>query len=152
MEFHRGDIYYVNRGRVNESGSEQRSGRPAIIVSNDLCNKHSSVLLMVYLTTKPKTDLPTHVQIYSAPKPGIALCEQVVSIDKDRIGSFAGKTSPQEMEQVDAALKVALSLSDLESNGIVNMLREQLAAAYAQIDVLRTQQQEILKLLVERGA
>ena len=32
MEINRGDVFYVNRSET--IGSEQRSGRPAIIVSN----------------------------------------------------------------------------------------------------------------------
>ena len=31
----------------------------------------------VYLTTKRKTDIPTHVYISSAERPSIALCEQI---------------------------------------------------------------------------
>ena len=41
MSINRGDIFYVNPSET--VGSEQRSGRPAIIVSNPLCNEHSSL-------------------------------------------------------------------------------------------------------------
>lgn len=37
MSINRGDIFYVNPSET--VGSEQRSGRPAIIVSNPLCNE-----------------------------------------------------------------------------------------------------------------
>ena len=37
MEINRGDVFYVNRSET--IGSEQRSGRPAIIVSNPECNE-----------------------------------------------------------------------------------------------------------------
>ena len=40
MSINRGDIFYVNPSET--VGSEQRSGRPAIIVSNPLCNEHRS--------------------------------------------------------------------------------------------------------------
>ena len=63
MEFVRGSIWYVESGY--STGSEQLPGRPAIIVSNDVNNKHSSTVEMVYLTTAPKHDLPTHVTIRS---------------------------------------------------------------------------------------
>ena len=42
MEINRGDVFYVNRSET--IGSEQRSGRPAIIVSNPECNEHSPVV------------------------------------------------------------------------------------------------------------
>ena len=47
MNINRGDIFYVNLSET--VGSEERSGRPAIIVSNRLCNKHSPVVEVVYL-------------------------------------------------------------------------------------------------------
>ena len=43
MNINRGDIFYVNLSET--VGSEERSGRPAIIVSNRLCNKHSPVVV-----------------------------------------------------------------------------------------------------------
>lgn len=56
----RGEIYYIE-STYRETGSEQRGGRPAVIVSNDKNNENSEVVEVVYMTTKPKNDLPTHV-------------------------------------------------------------------------------------------
>ena len=61
----RGEIYYIE-STYRETGSEQRGGRPAVIVSNDKNNENSEVVEVVYMTTKPKNDLPTHVFIRSA--------------------------------------------------------------------------------------
>ena len=105
----RGDIYFITRG-YTEEGSEQRAGRPAIIVSNDKCNEYSDVLEVVYLTTQAKTDLPTHVDIRSAPKSSIALCEQVNSIFVDRFGDYIGTCTEYEMMMIDAALAISLGL------------------------------------------
>ena len=66
MSINRGDIFYVNPSET--VGSEQRSGRPAIIVSNPLCNEHSPVVEVVYLTCQYKKPMPTHVRIESAGK------------------------------------------------------------------------------------
>lgn len=109
-EYKRGEIYYIERGGY-VVGSEQAAGRPAIIVSNNLANKHSDNVTVVYLTTQPKTELPTHVFINSAQKVSIALCECIVSVSKERIGSYYGKATPEEMEQISAALCVALELT-----------------------------------------
>ena len=68
MGIKRGDIYYIESGYATV-GSEQRPGRPAIVVSNDRNNEHSSTLEVVYLTTQPKHDLPTHVTIRSTSPP-----------------------------------------------------------------------------------
>lgn len=49
----RGEIYYIE-STYRETGSEQRGGRPAVIVSNDKNNENSEVVEVVYMTTKPK--------------------------------------------------------------------------------------------------
>ena len=59
------------------AGSEQGGGRPAVVVSNDMCNRYSPVITVVFLTTREKKDLPTHVQIKSSRYDSTALCEQV---------------------------------------------------------------------------
>jgi len=42
----RGDIFYVE-SIFNEEGSEQKAGRPAIVVSNDKGNEHSPIVNVV---------------------------------------------------------------------------------------------------------
>ena len=99
MSINRGDIFYVNPSET--VGSEQRSGRPAIIVSNPLCNEHSPVVEVVYLTCQYKKPMPTHVRIESAGKRSTALCEQISSVDVSRLGDFKGHLTDREMAQVD---------------------------------------------------
>lgn len=108
-EIFRGEIYYVypSGGGV---GSEQSAGRPAIVVSNDKANQHSPVIEMVYLTTQPKNSLPTHVDILSALSPSIALCEQIHSVSKSRLGGFIAKCTDGEMAMIDGALCVSLGI------------------------------------------
>lgn len=112
-EVKRGDIYYIVSNYV-EQGSEQRSGRPAIIVSNDKNNAYSEVVEVVYLTTRPKTDLPTHIDIRSAERASIALCEQVSSISKERLGMFIGHCTETEKAMLDAALMISLGINDIK--------------------------------------
>ena len=107
-EIFRGEIYYVYpAGNVD---SEQMAGRPAIVVSNDKANQHSSVLEMVYLTTRAKNSLPTHVDITSVERPSIALCEQIHSVAKSRVGCFIAKCTEKEMAMIDGALCVSLGI------------------------------------------
>ena len=110
----RGDIFYIARGGGATMGSEQYADRPAIIVSNNECNKHSNVIEVVYITTQPKTDLPTHVSIHSTGRPSIALCEQVSSVSTDRVNNYLGRVSDQEMEDIDIALMISLGINGNE--------------------------------------
>ena len=106
----RGEIYYIE-SRYNEEGSEQRAGRPAIIVSNNTCNDVSPTVEVVYLTTQNKNDMPTHVDIRSSTKPSIALCEQISTVSKDRVGDYLCTCSDYEMLMVDTALTISLGIN-----------------------------------------
>ena len=61
----RGEMFYISRGGASYNGSEQHADRPAVVVSNNKNNENSKVVEVVYMTTQPKTDLPTHVTIRS---------------------------------------------------------------------------------------
>lgn len=106
----RGEIYYIEK--TVQTGSEQSAGRPAIIVSNDRCNLFSEVVEIVFLTTAPKVDLPTHVTIRSSRKPSIALCEQVTSVATARIGGYIGTCTDTEMDAIDQALAISLDIPE----------------------------------------
>lgn len=109
--YKRGEIYYINNGNSGQVGSEMKKDRPAIIVSNDANNKHSSVVEVVYLTSKPKKELPTHVTIRSTGRMSVALCEEPTAISTERINNYICKATDDEMEHVDIALMIALGIS-----------------------------------------
>ena len=111
----RGEIYYIEKQRLYaDTGSEQGAGRPAIIVSNNYANTSSGVYEVVFLTTKEKTELPTHVLIdnsrISLKEPSTALCEQVMSVSVKRIGNYVGTVDDETMEKIDRALLISLDL------------------------------------------
>lgn len=108
-EIKRGDIWYIESGYITV-GSEQRPGRPAIVVSNDRNNEYSSTLEVVYLTTQPKHDLPTHVTIRSINRESIALCEQITSVAVERFGDYCGRVTEQEMSRIETAMQISLAL------------------------------------------
>lgn len=107
-EYHRGEIFFINEGE--SSGSEQGGARPGIIVSNDVGNKHAPIVEVVYLTSREKKLMPTHVRIKSSPIPSIALCEQIETVYKKRIGKYLAKATMDEMRQIDKALAVSIGL------------------------------------------
>ena len=109
--YKRGEIYYINNGNSGQVGCEMKKDRPAIIVSNDANNKHSSVVEVVYLTSKPKKELPTHVTIRSTGRMSVALCEEPTAISTERINNYICKATDDEMEHVDIALMIALGIS-----------------------------------------
>ncbi len=107
----RGEIYWAEL--PNGHGSVQAGTRPVIIVSNDAANTHSPIITVVPLTTSlRKKRLPTHVAFKASclRDESIALCEQLISIEKDRVGSYVGKVPEHTMEKVDFAMRIQLNL------------------------------------------
>lgn len=110
--FYRGEIYYVYPS-VCGTGSEIRSGRPGIIVSNDTSNRCSPYVEIAYLTTREKKPLPTHAHVESSGASATALCEQVSTVDKSRLGNYMGSLTKLEMRDVNDAILVSLGLDGL---------------------------------------
>ena len=82
----RGEIFYISRGGGGAyCGSEQQADRPAVVVSNDRNNENSTTVEVVYLTTQPKADLPTHAVIRSTGRISTVLCEQVHTVAVERV-------------------------------------------------------------------
>lgn len=109
----RGEIYYISRGGYN-TGSEQQADRPGVIVSNDKNNKNSQTLEVVYLTTQPKNELPTHCTIRSTGRVSTVLCEQIHTVAVERIGKYIGVCTAQEMQNIDIGLMISIGLGDGE--------------------------------------
>lgn len=84
--------------------------RPGIIVSNEANNKYADTFEIVYLTTAPKNDLPTHCTIRSAIEPSTALCEQIQTVSINQIENYIGTCTIGEMAQIDACICVSLDL------------------------------------------
>jgi len=107
----RGDIVYIHNENGKSVGSEWTKDRPAIIVSNNLCNEHSPVVEVVYTTTsRRKHLLPTHVIMHSTPFNSVAMCEAVYSVDKSRIEKVIGHCTTSEILRINNALAISLGL------------------------------------------
>ena len=105
----RGEIYWVDI--PNAIGHELMKDRPAIIVSCDALNDNSPVVQVVYCSASPKKELPEHITIRSTEQISTALCENVYTVDKSRVGRFVGRCTRREMEQVDLGLLSGLGLA-----------------------------------------
>ena len=105
----RGEIYWVDI--PNAIGHELMKDLPAIIVSCDALNDNSPVVQVVYCYASPKKELPEHITIRSTEQISTALCENVYTVDKSRVGRFVGRCTRREMEQVDLGLLSGLGLA-----------------------------------------
>ena len=118
MKIRRGDILYVDLG-VQYQGSIQGSMRPVVVVSNNMANKHSTVITVVPMSTKinKKRNLPTHVFVSAYKSEGleqhsIALCEQVTALDYGRIIENMGKVDRDTLARITEAVQVQVGVFD----------------------------------------
>lgn len=116
MEYHRGDIVWVDFG--DTVGSEQGGIRPAVVIQNEAGNKHSPCLIVAIMTSRDKKPMVTHVNVNPSfetglKKPTITMMEQVRTIDKSRILGWSGKLGEGMMESIDKAIAVSFGLVNL---------------------------------------
>lgn len=108
-EIYRGDIYYI-MPFYTVTGSEQRAGRPGVVVSNDINNRHSPNVEIVFLTSQEKKPLPTHVPVMCR-VPSTALCENIQTVSKERLSTFIKSCTTKELKNIDNALLVSLGIN-----------------------------------------
>lgn len=104
----RGDVYWVNLDPV--VGSEIRKTRPAVIVSNDSCNRYGTRVVVLPITSNVDSLYPGEAMVEVKGKRGRALGDQIRSIDKSRLKSRAGRLTSEEMSRLDEALAITLDL------------------------------------------
>ena len=156
MEVYRGDIFYIEDNYRTE-GSEQRPGRPALVVSNNTGNYHSDIVSIVWLTTAEKKPLPTHCKILSR-TPSTAICEQVVTISQNRLGEYIRTATEAEMKEIDRCLMIALGLTekayviknpDASSLELIDDLKMKLEGAERELDEKKKMLNEVQIQLVD---
>src|SRR6202163_3136952 len=104
----RGDVYWVTLDPV--AGTEIRKTRPAVIVSNDSCNRYGTRVVVLPITSNIASLYPGEAMVSVKGKPGRALGDQIRSIDKGRLKARAGTLTTDEMARIDEALAVTLAL------------------------------------------
>jgi mRNA interferase MazF len=92
-----------------QSGHEQKGRRPALVVSNDLFNRHTGLALVCPVTTTDR-HFPFHVKIVEHPSiTGFVMVEQVKSIDfRAREARPIGKAEPLLVEEVLSILDACI--------------------------------------------
>ena len=115
----RGDLVYLNFDPI--IGSEQGGPRPAVVVQNDVGNKHAPTVIIAPITSKnKKTNMPTHVKLISQflERNSMVLLEQIKTIDKSRIESYIGTLTDEEMKMIDKALRISLAIGRYKKRSV----------------------------------
>ena len=113
MTITKGDIFYIlpPDASLKSALGYRLNGKPAIVVSNNLNNAHSTIIEVVYLTRREKKSLPTHITVVTKGETTTALCEQIDSVSVNQIGKRIGHIRYNELIELDEALKISLALN-----------------------------------------
>lgn len=102
-----GEIYYIKGDKRHSTGSEIWSGRPAIIISSAESIRNQDTINIVYLTSSShrkkyavaldSDDFVYKKNLYDR---HVALCAQIHTVDKSRLGKYQGRLTDDELAKV----------------------------------------------------
>jgi mRNA interferase MazF len=97
----RGDIYWAE---LNPAvGHEQGGLRPVVILSHDVFNDRSGIVIAVAITSQePRAGFPLTLEITTAklPKRSWARIGQIRTLSVDRLGKRLSRIAPEELEKI----------------------------------------------------
>ena len=114
-ELKKGDVILVNLNPAK--GGEKKKIRPCLIIQNDVGNKFSPLTIIAVITSQKEIDkkYPTDVWVEKGEGglgvPSIVQCDQIRTIDKNRIIKKFDSFNASIMEEVNKALKISLDLT-----------------------------------------
>jgi mRNA interferase MazF len=97
----RGEIYWANLDPTK--GHEQSGQRPVLVLSQDVFNERSGVVIAVVLTSQPqRAGFPLTFELSSPvlPKRSWVKISQIRTLSVERIGKRIARASPEEIDQV----------------------------------------------------
>jgi mRNA interferase MazF len=109
---HRGDVVRVRFDPVE--GSEQGGERPALIISPEIINR-GTMIVVAAITSKRADDIYPWECLIEAGEGGLTLRSKVMfrhlrGVSKSRITGYYGAVLPETLQQADEALKVVVGL------------------------------------------
>jgi mRNA interferase MazF len=97
----RGDVVWAELDPVR--GREQAGRRPVVVLSDDIFNARSGIVIAIAVTSQPqRAGFPLTLPLASAklPKPSWAKISQIRTLSADRLGPRIGRLSGKEVDQL----------------------------------------------------
>ena len=121
-----GEVYMM---QFIGAGSEQDGKRPALVIQNNVGNTYSPNVIVVPLTSKiKKSEQPTHVFVPAKEtgleRNSIVLCENPVSVSKERLGEYITTLPDKYMSKVAEASILATSVIAFLDPTVIMAVRE----------------------------
>lgn len=105
----RGEIYWVNLDPA--IGGETQKTRPGLIVSNDIGNEASQIVMVAPITSKVKNVYPFEVKATLNGKPAKIMLNQCKALDKSRLKDKIGNVDDAIMRHAEEAIKIVFGLN-----------------------------------------
>jgi mRNA interferase MazF len=104
----RGEVWWVEFDPA--VGTEIRKTRPAVIVSNDAANRNLARVVVVPMTSNTGRSYPGEAVVTIGGQSSKAMADQIMAADKARLKSQLGTLQKADMQAVEDAIKIHLSL------------------------------------------
>jgi mRNA interferase MazF len=91
-------------------GTEIKKTRPAVVVSNDSCNRYGSRVVVLPITSHVDSLYPGEALVRVKGRPARVLGDQIRSLDKARLRSRIGMLSTEDLAAVEEALLITLGI------------------------------------------
>ena len=106
----RGEVWWVNFDP--SIGGEIQKRRPAIIVSNDVANRHLNRVQVVPLTSNVARLYPSETHVTLNGRQHKALADQLTTVSKLRLSERLGQLNRTDIQAVERVMKRQLGLID----------------------------------------
>lgn len=104
----RGEIFWINLDPA--VGTETQKTRPGLVISNDIGNEASDIVIVAPITSKVKNVFPFEVKIDVSGKAAKVMLNQCRAVDKRRLGQRIEEVDKSAMRKVEEAIKIVFSL------------------------------------------
>ena len=106
---YRGDVWWVNFDP--SLGGEIQKQRPVVVVSNDASNRYLNRVQVIPLTSNTDRVYPSEAAVLLDGEKSKAMADQLTTISKIRLINSMGRLSASDMQKIELAITIQLSLS-----------------------------------------
>lgn len=104
----RGEVWWVRLDPTR--GSEIKKTHPCLVVGTNVLNERRRTVVIVPLSTAPRSAPPLLVPVMCAGRKAVAVIDQIRAVTKELFTQRMGELSAQDLRSVEEALRLVLEL------------------------------------------